>query len=489
MHKHIENIVVARNPQKDEEEDPEDRPSSTGNRNNNNPKTVDSNTNAESTEFSSYVSVIFVTASPTFTDSVAGYTTLTDAPPDPTPEESVTYAVTEPSVEPSATEYLWTPASSSDAPVQTPTQVPASTNREPATSYVPPISTDAGMVAESPSESPSSSLPTAIAMASSSTLVTAYSSYTRIASRSLSTLTPSATSEAIASTEGNKGMSSGGKAGLAIGIILIIALAAGGGLWYYWKKKKAASGWRKADDEKVGGFGGSMAAMAAKNQGMKEKSSAPRLSLGPQFTPAVVAGKKSQGNPVGTMNNPAGMAAAGAGRNLTRDNPNGSPWERRAGGENNAANPFKDPVNPFGDQATAPAPPSVMVTPPMSESSSSTNAGAGAAGTAVGAAVAGGAAAAAGAAMVAGAAKNGNGQPKNGPGSPPGARMAAGAPPPSNVHRVQLDFRPSMEDELELRAGQLVRILHEYDDGWVCLKHHWDSSFLLTYFLGTLYSS
>jgi hypothetical protein len=24
-----------------------------------------------------------------------------------------------------------------------------------------------------------------------------------------------------------------------------------------------------------------------------------------------------------------------------------------------------------------------------------------------------------------------------------------------------------MDDELELRAGQLVRLLHEYDDGWV----------------------
>ena len=40
------------------------------------------------------------------------------------------------------------------------------------------------------------------------------------------------------------------------------------------------------------------------------------------------------------------------------------------------------------------------------------------------------------------------------------------APP---IHRVQLDFKPSMADELELYAGQLVRILHEYDDGWVSI--------------------
>jgi hypothetical protein len=26
-----------------------------------------------------------------------------------------------------------------------------------------------------------------------------------------------------------------------------------------------------------------------------------------------------------------------------------------------------------------------------------------------------------------------------------------------------------MHDELDIRAGQLVRMLHEYDDGWVSL--------------------
>ena len=49
------------------------------------------------------------------------------------------------------------------------------------------------------------------------------------------------------------------------------------------------------------------------------------------------------------------------------------------------------------------------------------------------------------------------------------AIAAAGGPANSTVHRVQLDFKPSMEDELELHAGQLIRLLHEYDDGWVCL--------------------
>ena len=47
------------------------------------------------------------------------------------------------------------------------------------------------------------------------------------------------------------------------------------------------------------------------------------------------------------------------------------------------------------------------------------------------------------------------------------AIAAAGGPAESSVHRVQLDFKPTMDDEMELRTGQVVRLLHEYDDGWV----------------------
>ena len=45
------------------------------------------------------------------------------------------------------------------------------------------------------------------------------------------------------------------------------------------------------------------------------------------------------------------------------------------------------------------------------------------------------------------------------------AIAAAGGPANRAVHCVQLDLKPSMDDELELCAGQLIRILHEYDDG------------------------
>lgn len=58
-----------------------------------------------------------------------------------------------------------------------------------------------------------------------------------------------------------------------------------------------------------------------------------------------------------------------------------------------------------------------------------------------------------------------------GPSNSAAAIAAAGGPPQSTVHRVQLDFNPTMEDEIGLKAGQLVRLLHEYDDGWVSTLH------------------
>jgi hypothetical protein len=51
------------------------------------------------------------------------------------------------------------------------------------------------------------------------------------------------------------------------------------------------------------------------------------------------------------------------------------------------------------------------------------------------------------------------------------AIAAAGGPANTPVHRVQLDFKPTLEDEMELKAGELIRLLHEYDDGWaLCIR-------------------
>lgn len=63
----------------------------------------------------------------------------------------------------------------------------------------------------------------------------------------------------------------------------------------------------------------------------------------------------------------------------------------------------------------------------------------------------------------------------------PGSMTSGGGAPLQNVHRIQLDFKPSMEDELELRAGQLVRLLHEYDDGWVSLPRELTIRYQINY--------
>jgi hypothetical protein len=54
-----------------------------------------------------------------------------------------------------------------------------------------------------------------------------------------------------------------------------------------------------------------------------------------------------------------------------------------------------------------------------------------------------------------------------------GATRDATSPAPKEgpVHRVQLDFKPTLEDEMELKAGELVHVAHEFDDGWVlCVR-------------------
>ena len=57
----------------------------------------------------------------------------------------------------------------------------------------------------------------------------------------------------------------------------------------------------------------------------------------------------------------------------------------------------------------------------------------------------------------------------NGAPSPVVAQGPGAESPGGNVYRVQMDFSPSMKDELELKVDQLVRLLHEYDDGWVSI--------------------
>ena len=235
-------------------------------------------------------------------------------------------------------------------------------------------------------------------------------------------------------------MSGGAKAGLAFGIIIAIALAAGL-VFFCWRRRKNQhdnDGREKLDEKHTDSFfGGNQRAPSPDNRrsipasfrSTRTASTAPRLSLRPvtQFLPNIMENRRSKGN---ALDVPA-----------MSEKPK-SAWERRPQGAEQ--NPFDDAAvvsekqaNPFdeGDddkQAVSHSQKSSWEgsEPPTPKSTKFGTASAVAV-TSAGAPV------------------------------PPAQRG------PNNVHRVQLDFKPSMEDELELLSGQLVRMLHEYDDGWV----------------------
>ncbi|OAX77901.1 hypothetical protein ACJ72_07795 [Emergomyces africanus] len=320
---------------------------------------------------------------------------------------------------------------------------------------------------------------------------------------------------AIPQSSGSGGMSGGAKAGLAIGIILLVGLIAGAALFFIRKKKRDQSELTGFDNEKPFGSAVSSGSGPGPTVGSSDpppmtrtltSPTAPQLNIRPitQFSPDFAPTPATPGNAFSGGLAP-GSAAAGAARNLTGGGGPTPPPKM----SNNDPNPFNDPVNPFDSPAVAPAPatlatpgtpatpasgaphshmPSPAVSDTRTPSPETLGTGVAAMGTAI-------AAGAVGAVAVRRSLNNGKPQelPRDGPGPardapPPGSPAismdsataaavagagagAGGAAGPPNVHRVQLDFTPSMEDELELRAGQLVRLVHEYDDGWaLCVR-------------------
>lgn len=320
---------------------------------------------------------------------------------------------------------------------------------------------------------------------------------------SVSTGNQSDSTPAASTASQSDGMSGGAKAGLAIGILLAIGLLLGLIFFCYRRKKKLQNeAYQVADDEKSVARDTSGAAALGRAASTRTTSTAPRLSLRPvtQFLPDL-AGRRKSGN---------ALAAAG-GRSLApSDNMNEKrPQQNQS---TNPTNPFGDnaepsekalaprqersmipnhannPSDPFGNHAEtveqpastnstmptdAPIPAPLRIRTPTPDGPSPAVSPLGAAGAAL--------AAAGVASQRQDKPKPLNLSPKRSASpapmpSPSGTEFSmnsvtsttmAKGPPPSNVHRVQLDFKPSMEDELALRAGQLVRLLHEYDDGWV----------------------
>ena len=308
-------------------------------------------------------------------------------------------------------------------------------------------------------------------------------------------------------------MSSGAKAGLAIGILLAVALLLGLLFFCFRRRRKHANeDYVKADDEKAAYMEGLKRSQSVASS--RTTATAPRLSLRPitQFMPDMAAkGKAMNGAVPAAALGAVGGAAAGAAASRDHNDPenpfgNHAEVSRKSQGssekevglpiQNNAAeNPFgkNAEVLPQTNDPTTRSMPDGVIPAPLRIRTPTPEAGA-AAGGAV-AAAAGGLAAA----QIAerhNAPKPLNLTPKRSVSpaasspavsefsqtSVPAAAMVNG-PPPSNVHRIQLDFKPSMDDELSLRAGQLVRLLHEYDDGWVsfpvCTQRLVDTSLLI----------
>ncbi|KAM0426158.1 hypothetical protein ACHAPT_008502 [Fusarium lateritium] len=285
----------------------------------------------------------------------------------------------------------------------------------------------------------------------------------------------------------------------------------------------------------AGGMGGPMRSITPEAPDVVETASvrtdakAPRVSLRPvtQFLPnwnGLDKEKRTSKGAAMTLAVPASTPTVTTGP-LSPRTPGGSAWERPSTAQST------DPANPFGHQAErvpSPVPEeSARGSPsPISEQSTPVVATAAAASTASpqspsspandpltangppisAGSAAGAAAAGAGAGVLARkTSMRNNGTPRldltippgpnpplatipaspagtefsttsAAPGTPDGssgaaAIAAAGGPANSAVHRVQLDFKPTLDDELELKAGDLVRLLHEYDDGWaLCIR-------------------
>lgn len=213
------------------------------------------------------------------------------------------------------------------------------------------------------------------------------------------------------------GMTSGAKAGLAMGIIFGLGLVFGL-LFFCWRRKKNQRGLEEHNEKSgygaaapVNRFSTDSDKLSDHRSSTKTSATAPRLSLRPvtQFLPNITGdNRKSIGNLLGAMN-----------------------ASNNEQGQQNASQ------NPFGDAA------GLSEKRPTSGGSDNHE-----------------------------RANSINSQESSVPPTPGSAQFAtAAAVPvargPNNVHRVQLDFKPSMDDELELKSGQLVRMVHEYDDGWV----------------------
>ncbi|OTB13157.1 hypothetical protein K445DRAFT_14145 [Daldinia sp. EC12] len=293
--------------------------------------------------------------------------------------------------------------------------------------------------------------------------------------------TTSPTATADSSVPDNSGAA---KAGIAIGVlggVLVVGLL----IWFLFARRRKQLEQKEIENEKAETSNRRISILSTQTS-----ATAPQLSLRPVTTeimPAFGERRSSKG---------AALALAMGGAAVKPENANQSLWERP--GSSNANNP----ENPFGNSAERAYTPTEQQANPFDNPENvvgvaqTTNSPPRSSPAASAATL--GAATAAGTSLTRKASTRkeapapldltmsaGPPSPADtefsvhsvAPGQSPGpsrsaaAIAAAGGPPATAVHRVQLDFKPTLEDEMELRAGQLVRLLHEYDDGWsLCIR-------------------
>lgn len=281
-------------------------------------------------------------------------------------------------------------------------------------------------------------------------------------------------------------MTAGAKAGLAIGIVAVIA-AILSLIFFCLRQRKKAEERERLDDEKFtnvappGAAAAGAAGAPASMRGLKRLSSAPRLDVRPT-TAFFMPNRASQ------MQNPA---AANNGIQMTSQN---------RGMEQNRTNPFGnhaesiDPVNAAGpslvDGAVMAGAAAGARGPVRSTSRGAQNKYAGnkaAQSPFTDAARTDGSRGAQNSQQIhntgvmpqplAGVIEEGGSGSPVSPVSPTmaaaamvgGGAVTSGAASNTQLYRVHLDFSPSMPDELRVRAGEIVKLLKEFDDGWVSL--------------------
>lgn len=462
------------------------------------------------------VQVVYKTMSATFSGPIGGYVTMhqgqslpTEAPkPTPTPDAQ--------SQEPPKD----TPTPSKETPKETPKNTPSQQQQTPAAQTT--SSTEPTAI-HSPQQTQSESQ-TVLAKATGSPTqaVDGNRAHTGAASPTIDAASASSTPSSVSAA--SSGTSAGAKAGIAIGVlggVFVIGLLV---FFLVSRRRKQAQAEQLMDDnEKVQPappppvqpraitpviavsppvsppLSPAMSPEPFDDMPVRTNPNAPRISLRPvtQFLPNWSLEKQAAAAGAAAGGGAVGVAVTGD----AADRPNTSQSDH-------PANPFGQQAervpSPVHDDASARAPytPSEMSVSDSASIPEIPHAEEAVAATAVAASAiaAGAAGAVAGASTLARKQSMRNRNPNNVdltvntldtvPPSPAGTEFsmstpvtgsapapqssqsaaaiaAAGGPANSTVHRVQLDFKPTLDDEVELKAGDLIRLLHEYDDGWV----------------------